>query len=473
MSLKRLASFGGSEAPIVAERRLLRYRANRSKEFRQVEAVGTSAWVFRLLSTSQLFNGESTCSLLFSVCLHLCEAFLKIYVCLRLPAQPLNRSLKLSLTFRFLSTTAVLLHAFKFLFEGLLDISVCLRRLAQDMWFYLFEQQNFSDFGNEGALIWHETNIPYAVWGPQSTRSLSLKYHLSEIRFLFGCIGLYRLLHYLYRGTRFIVTWSAYDCFSSCKEQTESLRHVFFCTLGYSPNPNDPEYRPIVAGRIYCKIMLSREVFILIYGYRGGFHRMKQEPLRNSRGLKEDVTIPEYDEKFPRALKKLKMILREDGPPEWISYWKPNVTINLVNDFTSESHKHDKMAAIPTMDRPSKFIVVMSVLEGNPCTSGVTMIVSRMHSLFDFRHSRMNTHVEVPWSGIISGNKKEYDDLAMKYLSYVLFFLPCALPYTLMYDRHKSWYSWILSSPTRLYMFGKFRLAFHMIALRFSGLSIF
>ncbi|KAG5618234.1 hypothetical protein H5410_018058 [Solanum commersonii] len=26
--------------------------------------------------------------------------------------------------------------------------------------------------------------------------------------------------------------------------------------------------------------------------------------------------------------------LKEDGPPEWISYWKPNVTINLVDDFT-------------------------------------------------------------------------------------------------------------------------------------------
>lgn len=57
-----------------------------------------------------------------------------------------------------------------------------------------------------------------------------------------------------------------------------------------------------------------------------------------------------------------------------------------------------------------------------------------------------------------AGNKtKEYDDLAMKYLSYVLFFLvACSSVYSLMYERHKSWYSWILSSLTScVYMFGK------------------
>lgn len=25
---------------------------------------------------------------------------------------------------------------------------------------------------------------------------------------------------------------------------------------------------------------------------------------------------------------------KEDGPVEWTSYWKPNITINLVDDFT-------------------------------------------------------------------------------------------------------------------------------------------
>lgn len=49
------------------------------------------------------------------------------------------------------------------------------------MWFYLSENETFNDFGNEAALVWHETNIPYAIWAPESTRSLSLKYYPSEV----------------------------------------------------------------------------------------------------------------------------------------------------------------------------------------------------------------------------------------------------------------------------------------------------
>lgn len=61
-----------------------------------------------------------------------------------------------------------------------------------------------------------------------------------------------------------------------------------------------------------------------------------------------------------------------------------------------------------------------------------------------------------------AGNKtKEYDDIAMKYLSYLLFFLvACSAVYSLKYERHKSWYSWILSSLTScVYMFGRFTLS--------------
>lgn len=71
-----------------------------------------------------------------------------------------------------------------------------------------------------------------------------------------------------------------------------------------------------------------------------------------------------------------------------------------------------------------------------------------------------------------AGNKtKEYDDLAMKYLSYVLFLLViCSSIYSLMYERHKSWYSWILSSLTScVYMFGKcFSLFNRSVLARFS-----
>lgn len=59
------------------------------------------------------------------------------------------------------------------------------------MWFYLSENDKFNDFGNDGALVWHETNIPYAVWKPESTRTLSMKYYPSEV------IDIFVFLHML------------------------------------------------------------------------------------------------------------------------------------------------------------------------------------------------------------------------------------------------------------------------------------
>ncbi|KAK4353495.1 hypothetical protein RND71_029013 [Anisodus tanguticus] len=389
-----------------------------------------------------------------------------------------------------------------------------------DMWFYLSEQEKFSDFGNEGALIWHETNIPYAVWVPESTRTLSLKYHPSE----------------------------------AVKNNGSLYAHVFFARSGYSPDPSDPEYQPLAAfGRTYS---------IVSYLPKSKANK-KKSLLRSSEDSKEDVTVPE----FPQAVQEAQDDLKEDGPPEWISYWKPNVTINLVDDFTRYTANsippivapslNDTVTEVPLhlevspismtkwqlfLQMDQSFQIHRSYgsmlegesdelkrvfLEGNPYLLGVTMIVSVMHSLFDFlafkndiqfwnKNKSMEglsaksvvvnffcqlivflylldndtswmilassgvgcciefwkigkaMHIEIDRSGRIpmlrfrdresyAGNKtKEYDDLAMKYLSYVLFFLAvCFAIYSLMYDRHKSWYSWILSSLTScVYMFG-------------------
>lgn len=49
------------------------------------------------------------------------------------------------------------------------------------MWLYLSENQKFNDFGSESALVWHQTNIPYGVWGPESTRTLFLTYYPSQV----------------------------------------------------------------------------------------------------------------------------------------------------------------------------------------------------------------------------------------------------------------------------------------------------
>ncbi|KAF3504121.1 hypothetical protein F2Q69_00045224 [Brassica cretica] len=299
--------------------------------------------------------------------------------------------------------------------------------------------------------------------------------------------------------------------------------------------------------------------------------------------------------------------VKDEGPVEWISYWKPNVTVNLVDDFTRYPQHgvppniapcilpflladyylniqvepttvnyypivffnefwllRDKLIAInETVSELPLNIEVSPIsmtkwqlfeqieqsfqvhpsygsmldgesdelkrvfLEGNPYLLGITMCVSMLHSVFDFlafkndiqfwnKNKSMEglsaksvvlnficqfiiflylldndtswmilassgvgvciefwkigkaMRIEVDRSGMIprlrfhdresyARNKtKEYDDMAIKFLSYVLLLLVAGFAiYSLAYERHKSWYSWILSSLTScVYMFG-------------------
>ncbi|KAI5591938.1 hypothetical protein BDE02_04G117800 [Populus trichocarpa] len=430
------------------------------------------------------------------------------------------------------------------------DPSILISNLFQkgdslDMWFYLSEQERFNDFNNEGALIWHETNIPYAIWGPESTRSLSLKYYPSE----------------------------------ALKHNGTLYAHAFFARSGYPPDPSDPEYQPLAA--------FGRTHPVVAYLPKSKTDKRKSL-LGDSKDSKEGEVVSQVVDDSQADSK-------DDGPVEWISYWKPNVTINLVDDFTKYPHNavppniasylnveptsgnyfptiffnefwllRDKLIALNEtvteltlnlevgpismtkwqlfMQIDQSFQVHRSYgsmlegeadelkrvfLEGNPYLLVITMVVSMLHSVFDFlafkndiqfwnKNKSMEglsaksvvvsfisqlivflylldndtswmilassgvgcciefwkigkaMHIEIDRSGRIpmlrfrdresyAGNKtKEYDDLAMKYLSYVLFLLvACSSVYSLKYERHKSWYSWILSSLTScVYMFG-------------------
>lgn len=430
------------------------------------------------------------------------------------------------------------------------DPSILISNLFQkgdslDMWFYLSEQERFNDFNNEGALIWHETNIPYAIWGPESTRSLSLKYYPSE----------------------------------ALKHNGTLYAHAFFARSGYPPDPSDPEYQPLAA--------FGRTHPVVAYLPKSKTDKRKSL-LGDSKDSKEGEVVSQVVDDSQADSK-------DDGPVEWISYWKPNVTINLVDDFTKYPHNavppniasylnveptsgnyfptiffnefwllRDKLIALNEtvteltlnlevgpismtkwqlfMQIDQSFQVHRSYgsmlegeadelkrvfLEGNPYLLVITMVVSMLHSVFDFlafkndiqfwnKNKSMEglsaksvvvsfisqlivflylldndtswmilassgvgcciefwkigkaMHIEIDRSGKIpmlrfrdresyAGNKtKEYDDLAMKYLSYVLFLLvACSSVYSLKYERHKSWYSWILSSLTScVYMFG-------------------
>ncbi|KAB1228195.1 hypothetical protein CJ030_MR5G008792 [Morella rubra] len=415
-----------------------------------------------------------------------------------------------------------------------------------DMWLYVSEHERFNDFGNEGALIWHESNIPYAVWGPESTRSISLKYYPSQ----------------------------------ALKHNGSLYAHVFFARSGYPPDPNDPEYQPLAA--------FGRTHSLVTYLPKSKEDKRKSL-LGNSKGSDEGETVTE-------VVNDVEDESKEDKLVEWVPYWKPNITINLVDDFTRYPHNaappnvapylnvepstgnyyptiffnefwllRDKL--IPLNETVTELPLNLEVgpismtkwqlflqidqsfqvhrsygsmlegeadelkrvfLEGNPYLLGITMVVSLLHSVFDFlafkndiqfwnKNKSMEglsaksvvvsflcqlivflylldndtswmilassgvgvciefwkigkaMHIEVDRSGKIpmlrfrdrdsyAGNKtKEYDDIAMKYLTYVLLFLAaCSSVYSLMYERHKSWYSWILSSLTScVYMFGK------------------
>ncbi|XP_074575026.1 uncharacterized protein LOC141831544 [Curcuma longa] len=414
-----------------------------------------------------------------------------------------------------------------------------------DMWVYLSENEKFKDFGKEDALVWHETNIPYAVWGPSSFRSLSLKYYPSEV----------------------------------VKNNGSLYAHVFFARSGYPPDPNDPEYEPLSTfGRTHA-------IATFLPKPKSG---KKKSLLGSSKGSEEEESaFQAKDDKQDE--------INDESHDEWISYWKPNVTIDLVDDFTRYSHNQipphiagyinvepttgnyyptiffnefwllrDKLIplndtvievplnlelAVISLTKWQFFLQIEQAfqvqrsygsmlegesdevkrvfLEGNPYLLALTMIVSVLHSLFDIlafkndiqfwnKNKSMEglsaksvilnficqlivflylfdnetswmilassgigcciefwkigkaMHIEIDRSGripmlklrdresYVKNKTKEYDDLAMKYLSYILFFLTiCFSIYSLMYEQHKSWYSWILSSLTScVYMFG-------------------
>ncbi|GMI68540.1 hypothetical protein like AT5G08500 [Hibiscus trionum] len=414
-----------------------------------------------------------------------------------------------------------------------------------DMWFYLSEHEKFNDFGNEASLVWHETNIPYATWGPESTRTLSMKYYPSQ----------------------------------ALKNNGSLYAHVFFARSGYPPDPNDPEYQPQAA--------FGRTHSVVAY--------LPKSRLDKKKSLLGNTKDGEVVESVAMVADDAEIESKDDGPEEWMAYWKPNITINLVEDFTRYGHNavppniapylnidpatgnyyptiffnefwllRDKLIAIneSVTELPLNLEVApismmkwqlfqqidqsfqihrsygsmlegeadelkRVFLEGNPYLLAITMVVSLLHSVFDFlafkndiqfwnKNKSMEglsaksvvvsflcqlivflylldnetswmilassgigcciefwkigkaMHIEIDRSGRIpmlrfrdrdsyaSNKTKEYDDIAMKYLSYVLFFLViCFSIYSLMYERHRSWYSWILSSLTScVYMFG-------------------
>ncbi|KAH9571576.1 hypothetical protein CY35_02G100600 [Sphagnum magellanicum] len=413
-----------------------------------------------------------------------------------------------------------------------------------DVWLYISEAPKFTDFGNEAALVWHETNVPYAVWTPNSVRRKHYVYHTSE----------------------------------EVKHNGSLYAHVFVARAGFSADPSDPEYDQTAS--------FSRTHPLVVYLPKPKIDKRKKLWSKNEEGTEQEAA-----EVFLESTREEE----EEAPPDWISFWKPNITINFVDDFTKypidgapatiAEHLHyeettgnyfptvyfnefwllkDKLIAINetvnelqlelelgpiSLTRWQLYLQVDQsfkmqhsygsmlegeadelkrvFLEGNPYLLAVTMAVSLLHTVFDFlafkndiqfwnKNKSMEglsarsvvinffcqlivflylldndtswmillsagmgcciefwkigkaMHIEVDRSRgfpllrfrdreSYAGNKtKEYDDLAMRYFSYVLYpLVACFAIYSLIYEQHKSWYSWILSSLTScVYMFG-------------------
>ncbi|KAH9574350.1 hypothetical protein CY35_01G052500 [Sphagnum magellanicum] len=413
-----------------------------------------------------------------------------------------------------------------------------------DIWLYISEDASFTDFDNEAALVWHETNVPYAVWTPNSVRHKQFVYHPSE----------------------------------AVKHNGSVYAHVFFARAGFSADPSDPEYDQTAS--------FSRTHSLVVY-----LPKPKTDKRKNLWSKNEEESVQEAAEVLLESTTEED----EEAPPDWISFWKPNMTVNLVDDFTkypvggapatvAEYLQYeettgnyfptvyfnefwllkDKLIAINesvnelalelelgpiSLTRWQLYLQVDQsfqihrsygsmlegeadevkrvFLEGNPYLLAVTMAVSLLHTVFDFlafkndiqfwnKNKSMEglsarsvvinffcqlivflylldndtswmiilsagmgcciefwkigkaMHIEVDRSRgfpllrfrdkeSYAGNKtKEYDDLAMRYFSYVLYpLVACFAIYSLIYERHKSWYSWILSSLTScVYTFG-------------------
>ncbi|XP_073250119.1 putative lipid scramblase CLPTM1 isoform X1 [Porites lutea] len=411
-----------------------------------------------------------------------------------------------------------------------------------ELWVYLAEEKHFTDFNNTGKLIWHEKELKYGNWtdGPlmDGTRLFSTTIQASE--------------KVQNNGTLYI--------------------HVYITKRGRFPDPLHSKFNRLA--------VVNRSMLLTVFRKKR-VHKTVNLLTGKADANPDIVDVVSLDQS-PESKK----------PAEIISYWHPNLTINLMDDqtpwvqgsvpqpmdeflifenitgkyypllylnkywnlasdympinettktlelhltyspislFKWQMYESQRMRQKwfsllgdePEQTEEEQDSIKRTLVETNPYLLGITMIVTLVHTVFEFlafkndiqfwrsrktleglsvrsvffnvfqsvivllyvMDNETNTVIIIScfvgllieiwkinkavnikvdkenlWFGIIprisfadkqtyvESETKQYDMMAFKYLSWLLFpLLLCYAVYSLLYVEHKGWYSWVLS----------------------------
>ncbi|XP_063426507.1 putative lipid scramblase CLPTM1 [Mytilus trossulus] len=152
------------------------------------------------------------------------------------------------------------------------------KNLQMDLYMYLSEQEAFSDFDNENALVWKKTGLMYGDWtsGPNGDGSYEKSMEI--------------------------------DTPESVQNNGSIYLHVYFVKEGKSPNPKD-KLKYLKRYTVYNTKRLNK---------------FKKRKFQNTVNLLTGET-----DVHPDLIKKENM-----SSFEILSHWHPNLTINMMDDHT-------------------------------------------------------------------------------------------------------------------------------------------
>eukprot|EP01136_Pigoraptor_vietnamica_P015559 Opistho-1_new@58879 len=141
-----------------------------------------------------------------------------------------------------------------------------------------------------------------------------------------------------------------------------------------------------------------------------------------------------------------------------ITFWKNRKSLEGLSVRTIFTNVFFQLVILLyLMDNDTSWLIIISsfvglLIEVWKISKAVVFHVDHQHKLFGV-FPRLRFHDRKTYR---VSKTKEYDELAFKYLSYLLFpLLVCYSIYSLVYETHKSWYSWILASLVgAVYTFG-------------------